>query len=229
MTRPVDGDREKDQFATSAVTNAAAVLRQFGRKPRPAERCELCSMAVAPEHSHLIELSARRILCACDACALLFDGGSNRKYKRVPLRVRLLESFCISDAHWEALLIPINMAFFFSSSIENRVVVLYPSPAGAVESLLSLESWNDIAQKNPVLNSMEPDVEALLVNRVGYARGSAAPEYLIVPMDQCYKLVGLIRTHWKGLSGGAEVWEQISNFFAGLRQRAEVITGELHA
>lgn len=223
---PVDENPGNKEFVTSEVANAWAGLRMLGRKPRPTERCELCSVAVPPGHSHLIELSARRILCACDACALLFDSSSNRKYKRVPRRVRLLQSFHISDANWDALLVPINMAFFFSSSTENRVVVLYPSPAGAVESLLSLESWNGIVRENPILNSMEQDVEALLVNRIEYARGSAPAEYFVVPIDQCYRLVGLIRAHWKGLSGGAEAWQEIGNFFAELRQRAEVITTE---
>jgi hypothetical protein len=59
-----------------------------------------------------------------------------------------------------------------------------------------------------------PDVEALLVNRVGAAR-----DYFIVPIDECYKLVGLIRLHWRGLSGGAVVWGEIGRFFDELRRR----------
>jgi hypothetical protein len=206
------------------AANAYGILRQFGRKARPAEHCELCSAPLGHEHPHLIEISARRLLCACDACALLFDGGANRKYKRVSRRVRLLDAFRLTDSQWDGLLIPINMAFFFSSSIENRVVTLYPSPAGAVESLLALEAWNDIVRENPALRAMEPDVEALLVNRVGYSRGSAPAGYFIAPMDECYKLVGLIRAHWRGLSGGTEVWQEIGRFFAELRQRAEVVS-----
>jgi hypothetical protein len=62
---------------------------------------------------------------------------------------------------------------------------------------------------------METDVEALLVNRVGDGR-----EYYIVPIDECYKLVGLIRTHWRGLSGGTEVWREISKFYANLKERS---------
>lgn len=218
----------KEENATKATANAWNVLRQFGRKPRPAERCELCSAPVAHEHQHLIELSARKILCSCGACALLFDGGGNRKYKRIGRRVLLLESFHLADPQWDALLIPINMAFFFFSSIENRVVALYPSPAGAVESLLSLEAWNDIVGENPALRGMEADVEGLIVNRVGHVR-SAASEYFIAPIDHCFKLVGLIRANWKGLSGGTEVWQEISRFFAELRQKALIITEDSHA
>ena len=100
---------------------------------------------------------------------------------------------------------------------------MYPSPAGATESLLELESWNDIVGQNPALNQMEPDVEALLVNRLGYSRGYSAPEYYQLPIDECYKLVGLIRAHWSGLSGGSEVWQQIGEFFRSLQSRAVVV------
>ena len=97
---------------------------------------------------------------------------------------------------------------------------MYPSPAGATESLLALESWNDIVSRNAALSAMEPDVEALLVNRLGYSRGYSAPEYYLLPIDECYRLVGLIRAHWKGLSGGTEVWQQLGEFFSSVKERA---------
>ncbi len=64
---------------------------------------------------------------------------------------------------------------------------MYPSPAGATESLLSLEAWNEIAQLNPQIAKMEPDVEALLVNRIGHSRGFTKAEYYLLPIDQCYQ------------------------------------------
>jgi hypothetical protein len=133
----------------------------------------------------------------------------------VPRRVRQLDDFAISDAQWDNLLIPINLAFFFRSAPAERVIVLYPSPAGATESLLDLAAWEQLVQANPILETLELDVEALLVNRVGGAR-----QYYIVPIDACYQLVGLIRTNWRGLSGGSEVWEEIGRFFDRLKQRA---------
>ncbi len=212
---------------------AFGALRQFTRSRRsgsqPLERCELCSTGLANEHPHLVELAARNIICACDACALLFDNVADAKYKRVSRRVLRLAGFQMTDSQWESLLIPINMAFFSRSSLENRVVVLYPSPAGAVESLLSLESWNDIAECNPSLHRLSPDIEALLVNRVGHAHGLSQAEYYIAPMDECYKLVGLIRANWKGLSGGTAVWTEIGGFFAKLRAKAEPINGAPNA
>jgi hypothetical protein len=60
-------------------------------------------------------------------------------------------------------------------------------------------------------------VEALLVNRL---RG--ANLYFIVPIDCCYELVGLIRRHWRGFSGGDEVWQKLESFFASLQRVAIV-------
>jgi len=212
------------------TSQAFESLRQFARKPpKDVEKCEMCAAELHPAHSHLIELTQRRLHCACEACAMLFSGQAGTKYRRVPRDVRILPNFKMTDAEWDGLLIPINLAFFFQNSMNARVGALYPSPAGATESLLPLEAWTSIVQANPVLNELQPDVEALLVNRVGQSRGSTPAEYYIVPIDQCYKLVGLIRIHWRGLSGGTEVWQEIGNFFAELRKRAKVESEEAHA
>jgi len=212
---------------------AFGALRQFARPRRSGSRavefCELCSAGLGHEHPHLVELSSRQILCACDACAMLFDGMEKSRYKRVSRSAQHLINFKMTDGQWESLLIPINMAFFFHSSVEDRMIALYPSPAGAVESLLPLDAWREIAENNPPLLMLQLDIEALLVNRVGHAYGLARAEYYIAPIDECYKLVGLIRTNWRGLSGGTEVWEEIGRFFSNLRSRADVVSGEPNA
>ena len=213
----------------TSLDQAFATLRQFARPRPPAERCELCSAGLAHEHPHLVEVASRKIVCACEACATLFDGMAGGKYRRVSRRAQFLANFRMTDAQWDNLLIPINMAFFFRSSLEDRIVTLYPSPAGAVESLLPLDAWNEIVEENPVLSQLRPDIEALLVNRVGHAQELSRAEYYIAPIDECYRLVGLIRANWKGLSGGAEVWTEIGRFFTDLRSRADVVSGEAHA
>ena len=110
------------------------------------------------------------------------------------------------------------------------MIALYPSPAGAVESLLPLDAWNEIVRGERVSQrTCSPDIEALLVNRVGHAHELSQAEYYIAPIDECYRLVGLIRANWKGLSGGSEVWTEIGRFFSDLRSRADVISGEAHA
>jgi hypothetical protein len=206
-----------------SLETAFGVLRQFARRPRAAERCELCSTEIASHHSHLFDPTARKLICSCDACSLLFSERTDARFKRVPRRVRMLANFQLTDAQWDGLMVPINMAFFFHSSPENRVMAMYPSPAGATESLLSLEAWSEITAANPELKAMEPDVEALLVNRIGHTRGFTHAEYYLLPIDRCFKLVGLIRSQWRGFSGGTEVWQQIATFFTELRTGATVI------
>ena len=212
-----------------AFDQALGVLRQFrgARRlsSRAVEHCELCSIELYSEHPHLIELASRQLVCACAPCALLFDSQEEAKYKRVSGRIQMLPNFAISDAQWESLVIPINLAFFFHSSIENRTIALYPSPAGAVESMLPLETWMTIVENNPMLTRMQSDIEALLVNRIDRPGTHDSAQYYIAPIDQCYRLVGLIRAHWKGLSGGAEVWEDLDHFLTDLRSRAEVNAG----
>jgi hypothetical protein len=204
---------------TATGAESLATLRRFVHGARkPEERCELCSTALAPQHRHLFELEHHRVTCACEACALLFGGDARQRYRLIPRDVRRLAGFAMDDHEWESLLLPINLAFFVHSSAAGRVVALYPSPGGVMESALDLQYWNAIAARNPVLAVFEPDVEALLVNRL-----SSAPQYYRAPLDCCYRLVGLLRTHWRGLSGGDEVWRQIDHFFAELAQCAEAV------
>ncbi len=207
---------------------AFATLRQFARKRAKLETCEMCSRELATEHQHLLELATRKLVCACEACAILFSGSSTVRFRRVPRDVRYLNDFRMTDGQWDGLMIPIDMAFLFASTPHGKTVAFYPSPAGATESLLSLDTWNDVVSENPVLQEMQPDVEALLVNRVGVTRGSKA-EFYVVPIDKCYELVGLIRIHWRGLSGGTEVWREVGNFFAELKRRAGVPSEETNA
>src|ERR687894_1453875 len=187
------------------------------------ERCELCSEPIPPEHRHLLEVSTREIMCVCRPCSILFDrqAASEGKYRLIPDRHLYLEDFQMGDAQWESLRIPVDMAFFFYSAPAKRVVAFYPSPMGPTESLLKLNTWEELETQNPVLKGMERDVEALLVNRVRGAR-----EHFLVPMDECYSLVGLIRMHWRGLSGGREVWEKIERFFKELRERSKIVGRE---
>lgn len=184
----------------------------------------MCSAALDPEHRHLLEPSSGKLICACGACSVLFGGQGETKFKLVPRRARSLQNFQMTDVEWSALMLPINMAFFVDSTPRGRVTAIYPSPAGPTESMLSLESWAEIVAHNSALQSLEKDVEALLVNRLrdqpGMARGFAEPEYYIVPIDVCYHLVGIIRRQWRGLSGGTEVWGEMSRFFVDLKTRA---------
>lgn len=193
---------------------AIGALQRFARKAAPAaERCDLCGADIAPEHPHLFGPAERQLVCACEACAILFGGQHTQRYKLVPKHVEFWPDFRLTDQTWAALGLPIDLAFFTESSATGKVLALYPSAAGATESLLPLESWRELVEENPRLRELQPDVEALLVNR---ARG--AREYYRAPIDQCYRLTGLLRTHWRGLSGGADVWKAVGAFFDELKQ-----------
>jgi hypothetical protein len=204
----------------------ASRLREIARSAaeqapprRQLEECEMCGEPIGPDHRHLLDLDSRELKCACRACTLLFDrraaGGGH--FRLVPDRRLKVDDLELDDARWADLAIPVDMAFFFHKSDEAKVVAYYPSPAGPTESLLELEAWEEIERDNPLLGSLEPDVEALLVNR---ARG--ARQQYVVPIEDCYRLVGLIRTNWRGFSGGSEVWERIEAFFEELDGRAKV-------
>ncbi|HEX2105943.1 MAG TPA: DUF5947 family protein [Solirubrobacteraceae bacterium] len=186
------------------------------------ERCDLCGAAIAAEHRHLLDLRARELMCACRPCAVLFDRGAagGGHYRLVPDRRLRVEDFRLDDAAWADLRLPVDLAFFVHDSDEDRVRAYYPGPMGATESLLGLDAWKELEAANPVLATLAPDVEALLVDRAQGAR-----HHFIVPIDDCFALVGLIRTHWKGLTGGRDVWAEIVGFFDRLDRRARPAGG----
>lgn len=207
----------------SAPAEALEALRRFARTRSDTERCELCGAEIGGDHPHLLNRASRQIACSCSACAILFCGRQDAQFLRVPKRSLRLEDFAFSEAEWDAMTLPIHMAFFVRGH-RDESTALYPSPAGVMQSMIALPAWPQLTRSHPVIASVEPEVETLLVNRIG---GQSA--YFIVPLDTAYRLVGVIRTKWRGLSGGAEVWQAIADFFAGLDSRSTVAREAAHA
>jgi hypothetical protein len=201
--------------------NVAMLQQMMQKKPPAGERCDYCSTPLSAQHSHLIELAERRILCACRPCYIVFEpeGAAQGKYRAIPDRFREIAAFSIEDMQWDALQVPIGLAFFFYNSLEKRMVAFYPSPAGATESLLPLDTWSEITAAHPDLASIKPDVEAILIQR-----NKDVSRSFIVPIDSAYELVGLIRTSWKGFDGGEEAHKKIAEYFekVGERSRGKV-------
>ena len=90
-----------------------------------------------------------------------------------PTATSSFPDFALSPAQWDALQIPVSVAFFFVNSTLDQVAAFYPSPAGATESLLPLDTWDELVAANPELATLEPDVEAFLVRS---ATASAASD-----------------------------------------------------
>jgi len=184
-----------------------------GEMRRPDERCEICNARIPQDHRHLLHLEDRRIVCSCEACWGLHSG--DPEYRPAGMRTVWLTDFDCSDELWAGLRIPIGLAFFLRSGAVGGMVAFYPSPAGATESELGLDAWEALVARNPILDDLETDAEALIANRL-----STPHEYVIAPVDECYRLVGMIKSRWEGISGGSALETAVPEFFAGLRRAA---------
>ncbi len=175
--------------------------------------CELCPTTLHDGHHHLLQLVDRRIICVCETCWALRSGDA--EFRPPGARTVWLEDFALPEHVWAAFQIPIGLAFMIRSSVTGGIVALYPSPAGATESELDLGAWDELCAANPALGRLEPDAEALIVNRL-----SSPAQYAIAPVDEAYRLVGLVKERWAGISGGSELEGAVAEFFAGLRSEA---------
>ncbi|MEU4153503.1 DUF5947 family protein [Streptomyces sp. NPDC026659] len=176
-----------------------------------AEVCELCAAPVAEEHAHLYEAEADGLRCVCGPCSVLFadDGAGGGRYRLVRRRrVRL------APVDTAALGVPVGLVFFVPRA-DGSVTAEGPSPAGAMRWEIDAAAWHGLAESVPPLAGMTPDVEALLINTV---RGHE--EHWIVPIDDCFRMVALVREEWRGLSGGGRVWPAVERFFAELTERS---------
>lgn len=186
------------------------IRRAGARRAEAAEHCDLCSAPVSPGHRHLLDTQRGELMCACQPCSLLFDrdAASEGHYRRVPERRIRLE-----PVPTEALGVPVGLAFFVPRA-DGVVVAHYPSPAGPTEWEVDPRAWADVVDQRPELAGLEPDVEALLVNT---AHGQQ--QHWIAPIDDCFRLVAVVRREWRGLSGGSTVWPEIERFFAELTKQ----------
>jgi hypothetical protein len=191
--------------------------------PEPAgERCEMCAELIADEHQHVVNVAGRQLMCVCRACYLLFtDSAADLRYRAVPDRYLVFPDFALDRRAWEALQIPVGVAFFFTNSALTRTVAFYPGPAGACESELDLDAWTAISGNDPRVGLLADDVEALLV-RVPDGE-SCDPQSYLVPIDACYEFVGRLRMLWRGFDGGQEARQYIDGFFAHIAARAKEV------
>lgn len=186
------------------------------RRPRgtrgQAEGCDLCAVELPKPHRHLLDTGSRQVRCICQACSLLFglEAAGGEHYRLVPRRRLRLPA--PPDLPTARLGVPVGLAYFIVRD-DGTVDAHYPSPAGPTRWEIDPGAWLALLASHPDLASMKPEVEALLVNAIRGRR-----EQWLVPVDDCFALVAILRREWRGLSGGRTVWPEIDAFFAGLTE-----------
>jgi hypothetical protein len=187
------------------------VIRRAGTRRREAqEHCDLCRQPVTSGHRHLLDTGSGEVLCTCQACSILFGraAASDGHYRLLPDRRVPLAG--VSAAR---LGVPVGLAFFIIQP-DGAVLAHYPSPAGATRWQVEASAWQDVISGCPALAGLVPQVEALLINTTGHRR-----EAWLVPIDDCYRLVAVVRREWKGLTGGDRIRPEIERFFDELRRQ----------
>jgi hypothetical protein len=194
----------------SAPALERVIRRSSARRRAVREHCDLCSAPVPEQHRHLLDTAKDELLCACQACSILFDrdAASNGHYRLLPdRRLRL------AGVDPGPLGVPVGLAFFVRRP-DGAVRAHYPSPGGATQWEIDAAAWRAVVDGAPELAGLAPLVEALLVNTTGVRR-----EAWLVPVDDCFRLVAVVRQEWTGLTGGDRVGPAIERFFDELGRR----------
>ena len=224
---------QEGQPAVAEILAASAPEGQPAAGAEPDERCEMCAAEIPADHGHVADLERSTLMCACRACYLLFtqSQAGRGRYRAVPDRYCSDPAHPLSAADWDALEVPVGLAFFLRSG-GGELTGFYPSPAGATECRLDLQAWQRIAESHPMLTAAQPDVEAVLIYRADahdgdrISRGEAGVECFLVPIDVCYELAGRMRVQWRGFDGGSEARASIAEFLDGVRSRARAFSRE---
>jgi hypothetical protein len=205
----------------------------------------MCAAEIPAGHGHLADVEQPTLICACRACYLLFthSQAGRGRYRAVPDRYRGDPAHPLSVADWDALEIPVGLAFFLRRSEGGEVTGFYPSPAGTTECRLDLQAWQRIEGSHPMIAAAEPDVEAILLYRADagdsrptyrddagdhgpVSRGEVGVDCFLVPIDACYELAGRMRLLWRGFDGGSEARASIAEFIDGVRSRSRAFSQE---
>lgn len=183
------------------------VHRARDRRAQAREHCDLCNEPLTSWHRHVLDTDGGQMLCTCQACSLLFnrDVASNGHYRLVPdRRIR------VPAASTKQLGVPVGLAYFVRGD-DDVVVAHYPSPLGSTEWEIERQAWRQLITDCPPAADLATQTEALLVNSAHGER-----QHWIVPIDDCFRLIAVVRREWRGLSGGSRVWPAIDQFFADL-------------
>ena len=201
-----------DRNGAKAITALRRLqMREMPDGPQPIEAdCDLCGTSMPEDHRHLLELEERRIVCVCESCWALRSGEAQYC---PPARGSSCSTTstcptscgrgCASRSAW-----PSSFARTTASWRSTRAPPARPSPSS------ELEAWDELVGRNGVVGDIERDSEALVVDKLNDGIQAA-----IVPTDEAYRMVGLVKANWQGISGGQGVPAAVAGFFDELRAR----------
>jgi len=185
------------------------------------EQCELCAAPLDDGHPHLLDVDTDSVRCVCRACAVLFDrsAASNGKLRRIPDRRVALPPVPEGGggAAWSAIGVPVQIAFVVLDDA-GVATVRYPGPAGITRADVGDLAWTELLDEAPELVQLEPEVEAMLVRD----RQGRSTRY-VVPIDDCFRLVAVMRQSWVGITGGDEMWSAVDQWFDDLAARSRML------
>jgi len=167
---------------------AVLALRQFTRKHVVEERCDLCSASLSERHEHLFDARERRVACACRACTMLFPETGEAAYRRIVSHASRLPHLRLDAEDFEALGIPVRVAFLYPSRVHDCVFAVYPNGGGAAEATLPRAAWEMLVVQHPTLACIELDVEGLFVNAIG-----EESDVYRLSVDVGHRIVGTLR------------------------------------
>ena len=195
------------------------VLRRFAKARVPVERCDLCGVEVAPMHDHLIDpVRAPARLRLWRLRGALQRAGRHQVQAGAPARDGARR------AHHQRC--PVGGA----PAADRPGLLLRQHAAGAGGGVLpepgrrhrvaagARDLGGDPARAPGPRATCSPTFRRCSSTGSGAARRPTV--CYLVPIDQCFRLVGIIRMHWKGFTGGTAVWEEIDRFFADLGRMA---------
>jgi hypothetical protein len=136
----------------------------------------------------LLDPQARRVVCACLACSLLFPPDNTGTYRRiVPCQVPLPD-VGLDEARWNALGIPVRLVFVVASAVHRCVFALYPNAGGMTETVVASDAWDAFVRAYPELAQIEPDVQGVLIDGI-----SDPCQCYRASIDVCHRLAGLMQ------------------------------------
>jgi hypothetical protein len=192
--------------------------RYVAQRPAPVlDHCAFCSEVLLLEHRHAVDREARQLVCLCPACALVCTGPRpGLRHRTVPERVLSDPALRLTEQDLASLGLPVRLAFLTLDG-GGSWSACYPSPAGATRSPIASAPIAALAERTPLVQAVEPEVEALFIRG---RRPGEPVDCLLAPIDRCYALVGRVRRAWRGFDGGETVHAEVEAVVAELLRRA---------